>query len=162
MINSGKIARIVLGLMCMGIILILGCGEEEREVRGRVIKIDYSDVDIKSEDWVRIDSFTFNHVGRREEAKAVDFPLPSKKVFVDSARGRAFNREYNSKTIAMYVANHLNRINDSLPKEKRFKITNYPLLSYRGIMTIIKEDSSFISVSYSEGYESIIESNDGS
>lgn len=122
-----------------------------------MVRIDYQDAKVEEGDWVQIDSFRFEHIGRREEAKDVRYPLPSNEVFVDSMSGREFSRDYNPKVVPLYIAKHLDRINEKLPDQKQFSIPNYALLSYRGILEIVKTDSSTIRVEKSEGYDPGIE-----
>jgi hypothetical protein len=138
------------------LLVVSGCGDEPGR-EGRVIRIDYQDAEIENGDWVQIDSFRFEHIGRREEAKDVRYPLPSNEVFVDSMSGREFSRDYNPKVVPLYIAKHLDRINEGLPDQKQFSIPNYALLSYRGILEVVKTDSSTIRVKKSEGYDPGIE-----
>jgi hypothetical protein len=44
-----------------------------------------------------------------------------------------------------------------LPEAKQFSIPNHALLSYRGILEIVKKDSSTIRVTKSEGYDPNVE-----
>lgn len=138
------------------LVLSLGCSSEEYKT-GEVIQLDYRKAKIEKGDWVQIDSFKFVHIGKREEAKQVKYPLPSTKVFVDSVSGKEFSRDYNPTVVPTYLAKHLDDINENLSKNERFEIVDRFSLSYAGIMKLRKSDSSNIRVSSSEGYAPRIE-----
>jgi len=144
------------GVLCLSIFLIVGCvGQEGKE--GSVVTIDYRNAKIGEGDWVQIDSFRFEHIGERDGAKKVKYPLPSRKVFVDSMGDREFSRDYNPKVLPVYISRHLERINESLPESKSFEVGSHFMLSYKGVLKINKSDSSSIKVKSSEGYDPQIE-----
>jgi hypothetical protein len=140
----------------IALLVVLGCNENS-ETEGRVVRIDYQGAELKEGEWVQIDSFRFEHIGSREEAADVRYPLPSSEVFVDSMRGREFSRDYNSKVVAIYIAKHLEKINERLPEGERYNIPSHSLLTYRGVLELVKEDSSKIRVQKSDRYDPKIE-----
>lgn len=139
------------------LVLLMGGCMEDTGKEGEVIRIHYENAQIEEGEWVQIDSIRFEHIGKREDAKEVRFPLPSNDVFVDSVEGREFSRDYNPKTIPLYIAKHLDRINDDIPESEKYKIENYALLSYRGVLEVQKADSSRIKVRASDTYDPKIE-----
>ena len=120
---------------------------------GRKLSVDYREAQIEPGAWIQIDSVRFEHIGRRDEARTVRYPLPSRNVFVDSARGRAFTRDYNPKGIPVYIANHLDRVNEHIPDSVEYVVPNATLMSYAGVLTLIKKDSSAITIRTSKGYD---------
>lgn len=138
------------------LVLMSGCAKKP-EKEGQVVQIKYQGAQIEEGEWVQIDSFRFRHIGKREDAKEVRFPLPSNDVLVDSVQGREFSRDYNPKTIPLYMAKHLDRINRNIPDGEKYEVVNYALLSYKGTLEIKKEDSSNVRVTSSRDYEPRVE-----
>lgn len=147
----------LIGTLYLSIFLIAGCGREGKE--GKVVTIDYRDAKIEKGDWVQIDSFRFEHIGNRSEAKNIEYPLPSSKVLVDSMRKRAFTRDYNPRVFPIYMSRHLERINKELPKGKSFEVGSHFSMSYKGVLRIKKSDSSSIRVESSKEYDPKIKAN---
>jgi len=148
--------RVVLALSVAVVLWALPACTDGETYQGRKLSIDYREAQIEPGAWIQIDSVRFEHIGRRDEAKTVRYPLPGRSVFVDSARGRAFTRDYNPKGIPVYIANHLDRVNEHIPDSVEYVVPNAALMSYAGILTLTKKDSSSITVRTSKGYDAEI------
>jgi hypothetical protein len=146
------------------VLLLVGCKANNAKT-GNVIRIDYEDVEVKNGEWVKIDSFKFEHVGRLEHverwgsAKKLEFPIPSSEVVVRN-QTLTRKRDYNSRVFPLHIAKHLQRVNKKLPKNKEFLVTSRFLLMYKGTLEIVKRDSSKIKISTSKGYKATVKVTD--
>ena len=154
------------GLVALLYVLLLLVGRTADNAEpGNVIRIDYEDVEVKNGEWVKIDSFKFEHVGRLEHvkrrggAKTLEFPIPSSEVVVRN-QTLTRKRDYNSKVFPLHIAKYLQWVNKKLPKNKEFLVTNRFLLMYEGTLEVIKRDSSKIKISTSKEYNPIVKATD--
>jgi hypothetical protein len=137
------------------LLVSLSCEEDNRKV-GSVIRIDYQGAKIKGGEWVQIDSFRFNHIEKRSDAKSIKYPIPSNTVTVSSGLPEKRKRDYNPKTFPIYIAKNIQKINENLPKKKEYLVVDRFSISYKGELKIIKRDSSKISVKTSKKYSAKI------
>lgn len=137
------------------LLVSLSCEEDNRKV-GSVIRIDYQGAKIKGGEWVQIDSFRFNHIEKRSDARNIKYPIPSNTVTVSSGLPEKRKRDYNPKTFPVYIAKNIQKINKKLPKKKEYLVVDRFLMSYKGELKIIKKDSSKISVRTSKKYSAKI------
>lgn len=133
------------------LLVSLSCEEANRKI-GSVVRIDYQGAKIKGGEWVQIDSFRFSHIEKRSDAKNMKYPIPSSKVIVDSGIPEKRKRDYNPKTFPIYISENIQIINKKIPKKEEYLIKNRFLMSYKGILKIVKKDSSKISVKTSKEY----------
>lgn len=134
--------------------LVVGCKKPNKKT-GKVITINYEKVKVKSGEWIQIDSFKFEHVGKITNEEEAKFPVPSSEVIIEN-RGMRKKRTYNSKVFPIYISKFLQKINERLPSEKEFLVANKFMLLYKGKLKILKRDSSEIEVRASKNYEARI------
>jgi hypothetical protein len=132
----------------------IGCKNYSQK-EGNIVKIDYQKAEINSGDWIQIDSFRFRHIGKRKEAREYKYPLPSNKVDVGGEISMR-SRDYNPKTLPIYISKYLQKINKALPKNKEYLVMNRFLVSYKGVLKIMKRDSSQIVLKSSPKYDASI------
>ncbi|WP_263841038.1 hypothetical protein [Salinibacter sp.] len=137
------------------LLVSLSCEEDNRKV-GSVIRIDYQGAKIKGGEWVQIDSFRFNHIEKRSDAKNIKYPIPSNTVTVSSEMSKKRKRDYNPRTFPVYIAKNIQKINKKIPKKKEFLVVDRFSMSYKGELKIIKRDSSKIILKTSKNYSAKI------
>ena len=137
------------------LLVSLSCEEDNRKV-GSVIQIDYQGAKIKGGEWVQIDSFRFNHIEKRSDAKNTKYPIPSNTVTVGSEMPEKRKRDYNPKTFPVYIAKNIQKINKKLQKKKEYLVVGRFSMSYKGELKIIKRDSSKIILKTSKNYSAKI------
>ena len=141
-------------LLAVVFFISLGCENYSQE-GGNIVKINYQKAEINSGDWIQIDSFRFRHIGKRKEAREYKYPLPSNKVDVEGEMSMR-SRDYNPKTLPIYISKYLQKINEVLPKNKEYLVMDRFLVSYKGVLKVMKRDSSQIVVKSSPKYDASI------
>jgi hypothetical protein len=143
----------VLGAVLLAALGLVGTGcNDGRQKRGTEIRIDYRNAEIEKGDWIQIDTARFEHIGDREEAGAVRYPLPSNRVRAIRGKRDTLYRDYNPRAIPIYLAEHLEVVNKGRPEGKRYRTPNAALMQYSGVLTLTREDSAAITVETSPGY----------
>jgi hypothetical protein len=145
--------RAVVGGVFLVALGLVGTGcNEGRQKRGTQIRIDYRNAKIEKGDWIRVDSVRFEHIGDREEAGAVRYPLPSNRVRAIRRERDTLYRDYNSRAMPIYLAEHLRTVNETRPEGERYLVPNPALMQYSGVLTLTRQDSAAITVETNPGY----------
>lgn len=148
---SKRCLKVFLSLLVLFAIFEGGC-KGTKSYKGEKIKLNYRNVDIEKEDWIKIDSIKFEHIGDRREAESVEFPLPSKQVRALRNETDTLYRDYNPRSIPIYLYRQLISVNERIPKMERYKTTNKALMMYSGVLELMKNDSTTITVETNRGY----------
>lgn len=148
--------RVIPFLFLLGIsFAIIGCTPKTKTFSGKVIQIDYSNINtIKDRSWIKIDSWKFTHFRSMKMSKQKEYSLPTTTIVVDSTEERTLKTSITSRSIGLYIERNLDDINQNKldNNSPKYRIINPTLIPTRGIIQIAKTDSSQISVEVSRKY----------
>lgn len=152
-----KYVSILLAFCCL-LILITACkSSETKEYRGRVLEIDFNNVEkIEPGNWIKIDKWKFTHVRSMQDGAETDLALPSDYIVIDTmeTRGRAYGTSMNPMSIGVHIVGNLQQINTTrlTADEPRYTVPNPGLLAAASILKIAKTDSSYITITVPKDY----------
>ncbi len=159
-INVSRLIKAKLYLFVTLLIMISGCKQSTNTYSGRIIQIDYSNIEtIRDSSWIKVDNWKFTHFQSLKAGQQNKYSLPTTKTVFDSTDQKVFSTDINSNSIGMYIARNLDEINRSHLKNQKdkFRIINPPLISLRGILKLAKADSSELTVEVPKGYPAKID-----
>lgn len=105
-------------------------------------------------DWIKIDDYRFEHFSTRPDSGIIAdliFPLPA-NVVKDSIGTREKLTKVGNSSIAMRLALHIKHINDEFidDKDEEYIILDPHLITIKGMLKLMKADSSKIEVRLSK------------
>jgi len=135
--------------------LITNCSKPTKKFNGKVIQIDYSNVEaIKDSSWIKVDGWKFMHFRSVKIGKQNEYSLPASYAILNDEDERPVGTDINSYGMGLYIARNLNDINKTKLKDNspKFRIINPRLISVKGIIKIAKTDSSSFSIEVPTNY----------
>lgn len=132
---------------------LMACANEEtKNIKGKIISFDYAEVDnIPDSSWVKIDNRKFLHMASIKDARDVKYSLPASSIYMDTLRSPI---SMHGRSMGNYLARYLNHINktktDSTSPD--YKVIDPYLIDIKGILKIMKTDSSLINVTVPKDY----------
>jgi hypothetical protein len=142
----------------------ISCQHDTRNVyEGNKYEINYLHTDgYQDGDWIEIDGIRLIHERNLDEIKETNNKVPASIVLKDSlGPGKTFEAPYNSLSIAILIGNKLSKISESdstySSDSNKVKLLREELLMTMGIITVIKNDSSYFEVQTSKDYPASIE-----
>jgi len=129
------------------------CKRNYKIVRGKVIEIDYRNVqNLKDSSWIKIDNYKFIHFRTLKNAHQNKYPLFTTTMVKQASSKHPFF--VSSRTSARFLAKYLQEIKDK--SGNRYHLIDSYLVSTKGIIKFTKMDSSLINVIVPEYYPATI------
>lgn len=156
---------LVTGLILIPGILLFSCSDNESQnFEANHFEINFLDSgEFTDKDWIEIDGTRFDHNRHEKDIFTQEFALPTSKIVRDSlGPDKKFESPFNRISIAIMLGEKISSIKadqeGESEAERKYIISNKPVLLTHGILRFHKTDSTLITIKTSNTYPAEITS----